>query len=241
MQALAETFNQELQGKRPEEVVAFFFTRFAGKTAMASSLGAEDQVLSEMIAAHAPSPKIFTLDTGRLPAQTYALLAEMQRRYPFDIDVYFPEAAAVEALVKAQGINGFYDGIDQRKACCRVRKIEPLRRALSGLEVWLTGLRREQSVTRDAMQLVEWDDTFGLIKVNPLIDWSESDVWDYLKTHDVPYNALHDRHYPSIGCAPCTRAVEPGGDVRSGRWWWENPEHKECGLHLKPKEATHAG
>ncbi|MFA6789686.1 MAG: phosphoadenylyl-sulfate reductase, partial [Arcobacteraceae bacterium] len=149
------------------------------------------------------------------------------------VDVYFPNAQDVEELYKNQGINGFYESIENRKACCHVRKIRPLQRALKGLEVWITGLRAAQSVTREAMQLVEYDESNRVIKLNPLLAWSEKEVWDFIKENKVPYNKLHDQGYPSIGCAPCTRAVKEGDDIRSGRWWWENPEHKECGLHKK--------
>ena len=151
----------------------------------------------------------------------------------YDLKVTPQRVAIVEELYKNQGINGFYESIENRKACCFVRKIRPLQRALKGLEVWITGLRASQSVTREQMQLVEYDESNKVIKLNPLLAWSEQDVWDFIKENKVPYNKLHDQGYPSIGCAPCTRAVKEGDDIRSGRWWWENPEHKECGLHKK--------
>jgi phosphoadenosine phosphosulfate reductase len=154
-------------------------------------------------------------------------------KYGIKVDVYFPEAKEVEELYKTQGINGFYESIENRKRCCFVRKIQPLQRALKGLEVWITGLRASQSVTREQMQLVEYDEANQVIKLNPLLAWSEQDVWNFIKENKVPYNKLHNQGYPSIGCAPCTRAVKEGEDIRSGRWWWENPEHKECGLHKK--------
>jgi phosphoadenosine phosphosulfate reductase len=177
--------------------------------------------------------KIFTLDTGRLPYETYSVMDNTNLKYGIKVDVYFPEAKEVEELYKTQGINGFYESIENRKRCCFVRKIQPLQRALKGLEVWITGLRASQSVTREQMQLVEYDEANGVIKLNPLLAWSEQNVWDFIKENKVPYNKLHDQGYPSIGCAPCTRAVKEGEDIRSGRWWWENPEHKECGLHKK--------
>lgn len=175
----------------------------------------------------------FRIDTGRLSEETYALMDQTNRKYGINVEVFCPDRKRLEELYKSQGINGFRESIENRKACCQVRKMEPLRRALSGLEVWITGLRRAQSPTRETMQLVEWDEANGLIKLNPLIEWSEEKVWDYIKTNKVPYNALHDQGYPSIGCAPCTRAISEGEDLRAGRWWWENPEHKECGLHIK--------
>jgi phosphoadenosine phosphosulfate reductase len=154
-------------------------------------------------------------------------------KYNIKVNVFFPNNENVEELYKSHGINGFYESIDNRKACCNIRKMEPLKRALKPLKVWITGLRASQSITRVDTPLVEWDESFQVIKVNPLISWSEEDVWKFIKENRVPYNKLHDQGYPSIGCAPCTRAVKAGEDIRSGRWWWENPEHKECGLHAK--------
>lgn len=199
--------------------------------AFANSFGAEDMVLTDLIARQVPSLRVFSLDTGRLPEETYALMQTVQQHYGLKVEVYFPEAAAVEAYVRAHGPNGFYDSIELRKRCCAVRKVEPLKRALAGRGAWITGLRRDQAQTRQELAFAEWDAAHGLHKYNPLFDWSEPDVWAYIRTHAVPYNALHDRHYPSIGCAPCTRAIAVGEDIRAGRWWWENPETKECGLH----------
>jgi phosphoadenosine phosphosulfate reductase len=198
----------------------------------ANSLGAEDMVLTDLISRHAPGIGIFVLDTGRLPEETLKLLADAKARYSqVSFKVYYPEAADVEAFVADHGINAFYESQDLRKGCCFVRKIKPLKRALANQKAWITGLRREQSVTRDEIAFSEWDEGNGLQKLNPLADWSEKDVWAYIRALDVPYNALHDQHYPSIGCAPCTRAISVGEDVRSGRWWWENPDNRECGLH----------
>lgn len=202
------------------------------KITFANSLGAEDMVLTDILRGHFPGIEVFVLDTGRLHDETYALLAQVQARYGQDIRVYYPEAKAVQDYVETQGINGFYHSVDARKRCCGVRKVEPLKRALSGKDAWITGLRRAQAVTRADLPAVEWDAGNGLHKINPLVDWSETDVWEYLRGFSVPYNALHDRHFPSIGCAPCTRAIALGEDVRAGRWWWENPESKECGLHV---------
>ncbi|MFO1310859.1 MAG: phosphoadenylyl-sulfate reductase [Burkholderiales bacterium] len=201
---------------------------------LASSFGAEDMVLVDLIARDALPIAIFTLDTGRLPEETHALIDRARRRYGLPVEVYAPEASRIEAFVREHGSNAFYDSVELRKACCAVRKTGPLARALAGKGAWITGLRREQSVTRADVPFEEHDAVHGLPKFNPLVEWSEGDVWTYLRSHGVPYNALHDRGYPSIGCAPCTRAVEPGEDIRAGRWWWENPEHKECGLHRRP-------
>ncbi|MFW5815070.1 MAG: phosphoadenylyl-sulfate reductase [Spirochaetota bacterium] len=199
---------------------------------LASSLGAEDQVLTHMIAsARLPVP-VFTLDTGRMFAESYDLMERTRQELGVVIRPYFPDAEAVERMVVDEGPNLFYRSVELRKRCCHVRKVEPLRRALAGRRAWITGLRRAQSVTRAELRTVEWDDQNSLYKINPLVDWSEEDVWAYIRAHDVPYNALHDRGFPSIGCAPCTRAVAPGDDPRSGRWWWEQPEHRECGLHV---------
>ncbi len=186
-------------------------------------------------------PRIFVLDTGRLPQETYDLLQQVRRHYNLDVEVYFPQAAAVEALVRRDGPNGFYEGLDQRRACCAVRKVEPLHRALDGADAWITGLRREQAPTRRELQPFELDaEHGGILKINPLLDWTFDQTRAYLRHHGVPVNALHDQGYPSLGCAPCTRPVQPGEDLRAGRWWWEAPEHKECGLHLKtpiPEES----
>jgi phosphoadenosine phosphosulfate reductase len=201
--------------------------------AFANSLGAEDMVLTDLIVKAGLPIEIFSLDTGRLPAETYDLMAAVDAHYGLKLKVYFPQAEAVETLVRNHGINPFYDSVTLRKACCHARKVEPLRRALAGKRAWITGLRAQQATTRSGLPVQEYDDGNGLEKFNPLADWSEREVWTYLKQHAVPYNALHDKFYPSIGCAPCTRAITPGEDVRAGRWWWETPESKECGLHVK--------
>ncbi len=226
-----DRFAAELAGAPAEAILTWAASHFAGRIALASSLGAEDQVLTDLIARYVPGLPVFTLDTGRLFPQTYDLIARTERRYRLRIQIYFPAAAAVEALVARDGIDGYRAGVEQRKACCQVRKVEPLRRALAGRAAWVCGLRREQSVTRGGLAPVEWDAANKMVKINPLADWSEEQVWEYIRANDVPYHPLHDQGYPSIGCACCTRAVAPGEDVRSGRWWWENPEHKECGLH----------
>ncbi len=197
-----------------------------------NSLGAEDMVLTDIIAQHQPDIEMFSLDTGRLPQQTCDLMQEVRKRYSVPLKIYFPDSARVDAYVTLNGVNGFYGSVENRKACCHIRKVEPLKHALAGKRAWITGMRRDQAVTRGSMEVSSFDADHGLQKFNPLLDWINAEVWEYLKQNDVPYNRLHDKFYPSIGCAPCTRAVTPGEDIRSGRWWWENPQNKECGLHV---------
>ncbi len=199
----------------------------------ANSLGAEDMVLTDLIVKAKLPIEIFSLDTGRLPLETYDLIAAVDKHYGLKLKIYFPQAEEVEAFVRNHGINGFYDSVTLRKACCHARKVEPLKRALAGKRAWITGLRAQQAATRTGLPLREYDEGNGLEKFNPLADWTEKEVWAYIKQNGVPYNALHEKFYPSIGCAPCTRAISPGEDIRAGRWWWENPESKECGLHVK--------
>jgi len=198
----------------------------------ASSLAAEDMVLTDLILKARLPIAIFSLETGRLHAETLSMIERVKQAYDYDIALYRPQPGAVERYVRDYGLNAFYDSVEMRKECCRIRKVEPLGRALAGKQAWITGQRRAQSTTRSELAVQEDDLGHGMQKFNPLADWSERDVWDYLRQNDVPYNALHDRGYPSIGCEPCTRAVQPGEDVRAGRWWWENPESKECGLHV---------
>lgn len=198
----------------------------------ANSLGAEDMLLTDLIWREQLPIDIFSLDTGRLPAETYALIATAEKHYGQRIQLIFPRPEDVEACVIRYGINGFYDSIEARKACCHARKVEPLQRVLAGKGAWVTGLRAAQSATRTSVAPIAPDEANGLVKVSPLADWSEEELWAYIHTHNVPYNALHDQGFPSIGCAPCTRAIEPGEDIRAGRWWWENPQTKECGLHM---------
>jgi phosphoadenosine phosphosulfate reductase len=229
---LIEKINKDLQNNTTQEVIEYFLKNFKN-VALSSSLAAEDQVLTDVILKQDKNATIFTLDTGRLHPETYNVMDETNFKYGVKIDVFFPNNEKVQELYQTQGVNGHYESIDNRKNCCGIRKIEPLKRALKGLDVWITGLRAAQSVTRVDMPLVEWDESFNVIKVNPLINWNEKDVWDYIKENRVPYNKLHDQGFPSIGCAPCTRAIKEGEDIRAGRWWWENPEHKECGLHKK--------
>ena len=201
--------------------------------AFANSLGAEDMVLTDLIVNENLDIEIFSLDTGRLPLETYDLIAEVKSHYGLALKLYYPRHELVEEYTRQNGINAFYESVELRKACCHARKVEPLQRALAGKKAWITGLRAQQSATREGLPTRTFDERNGLEKFNPLADWTEKEVWVYIKLNEVPYNALHDQFYPSIGCAPCTRAITPGEDIRSGRWWWENADTKECGLHLK--------
>lgn len=200
---------------------------------LANSYGAEDMVLTDMIVQEKLAIEIFSLDTGRLPAETYTLMGEVEEHYNIKPIVFFPKHEAVENYVRTKGINAFYESVELRKACCHMRKVEPLKRALDGKQAWVTGMRAEQATTRASLPTREFDEGNKLEKFNPLSDWTEQEVWVYIRLHEVPYNALHDQFYPSIGCAPCTRAVAIGEDIRAGRWWWEDPNSKECGLHVK--------
>ncbi len=216
-----------------DEVLRWALEAFHPRIVLAWS-GAEDVVVIDMLMRINPKARVFTLDTGRLNQETYDVMDAVKKKYGLRLEVMFPEHQAVETMVREQGMNLFYESIDNRKRCCGIRKVEPLNRILGELDGWITGLRRGQAVTRTQLKKVEIDEAHnGIVKVNPLADWSLDQVWAYIKKHGVPYNKLHDQHYPSIGCAPCTRAVKPGEDERAGRWWWERPEQKECGLHVK--------
>jgi len=204
-----------------------------GAVTFANSMGAEDMVLTDIILREQLPIEIFSLDTGRLPGETYDLIAEVESTYNTKLRLLFPRHDTVEAYVRDHGINAFYESIDLRKACCHMRKVEPLQRALQGKKAWVTGMRAQQSATRAELPVRQFDESNGLEKFNPLSDWTEQETWAYIRIHNVPYNKLHDQFYPSIGCAPCTRAVAVGEDVRAGRWWWEDPTSKECGLHVK--------
>lgn len=222
----------QLQGKSPQEILSWALDKFHPHVALASSFGAEDVVLIDMMARILPNACVFTLDTGRLPGETYDVMAAIAKKYPqLQLKTMFPQTDAVEEMVQERGINLFYDSVENRKLCCHVRKVEPLNRGLEGLQAWITGLRRDQTNNRSEMQVVELDTARDICKINPLIDWTNDLVWEYIRVNDVPYNALHDRNYPSIGCAPCTRAIAPGEDLRAGRWWWEQ-NNQECGLHV---------
>ena len=230
---MTEPLRAELEGKDAETVLRRAWETFGTSLVFATSLAAEDQVITDIIARNRWPIPFVTLDTGRLFPESYVLLAETERRYAIKIQVIFPDREAVEALVAEKGVNLFYESVENRKRCCQVRKVEPLKRALAPYAAWLCGIRREQSVTRAEVKVVENDAANGLVKVNPLAEWSEPQVWGYIAARQVPYNPLHDRGFSSIGCACCTRAIKRTEDVRSGRWWWEQPEHKECGLHVK--------
>lgn len=226
-----ESLNQQLEGKTAQEIIKFFDDNMGSDITFGTSLGAEDQVITEMIATMKAKTPIFTLDTGRLFPETYDLIDSTAQKFKISIKPYSPVNTEVEEMVVEHGMNLFYKSIDLRHTCCQTRKLNPLKRALEGRKAWFTGLRKSQSVTRIDMKIVEWDNNSGMLKINPLIDWSEEMVWDYIKSNGIPYNTLHDNGYPSIGCQPCTRAIVEGEDVRAGRWSWENPDTRECGLH----------
>lgn len=209
-------------------------SEFGRKAALSSSLSFEDQAITAMmVAADKANARVFTLDTGRQFPECYDLIDRTNMTYGIAIEVFFPDWRNVQKMVREHGINLFYDSVELRHLCCNVRKIEPLKRALEGTEVWITGVRRSQSVTRKDMRMVEFDGADSVIKLNPLVLWSEEEVKAYVKDNGVPYNKLHDKGFPSIGCQPCTRAVKDGEDIRAGRWWWEDPDHRECGLHVR--------
>ncbi len=217
-----------------EGILCWAFDKFSPKLALACSFQAEESVLIDMMhRMRGADFRIFTLDTGRLNQETYDCMDAIRQRYGVSVEVYFPDAEKVQNMVRSHGLNLFYNSVELRKLCCGIRKVEPLNRALRELNAWMTGLRREQAVTRSEVRKIELDKEHGqIVKINPLVDWSYDQVWYYIREHNVPYNRLHNQGYPSIGCAPCTRAVKPGEDLRAGRWWWENPDTKECGLHV---------
>ncbi len=230
---LAENSN-DFENLTTGDMVTWALERFGPRIALACSFQAEESVLIDlMYRVRGADFRVFTLDTVRLNQETYDCMDAIRERYGIQIEVFFPDSNGVEKMVRENGLNLFYNSVELRKLCCGVRKVEPLNRALKGLDAWMTGLRREQAVTRADVRRIELDEDHGnIIKINPLVDWSYGDVWDYIRRKSVPYNRLHKQGYPSIGCAPCTRAVKPGEDRRAGRWWWENPDAKECGLHL---------
>lgn len=226
---------KDFEDKSPEELLRWSMDQYGDKAGLASSFGMEDMVLIDMIAKLNGPLTIFTLDTGRLHEETYELMDKVRSKYGLEIKTYFPDRDKVENLVREKGFFSFRESVENRKECCYIRKVEPLNRALGELKAWITGLRRSQGVTRtDIPKVLEDADHPPLIKINPLAEWTEEQVMNYIIENNVPINILHKRNYPSIGCAPCTRAVEHGEDIRAGRWWWENPEHKECGLHNRP-------
>lgn len=225
----------ELESKPAHEILKWGFKKYGDKMVLGSSFGAEDVVLIDMMCnINRNLTRVFTLDTGRLNQETYNLIDKVRKKYDIKVDVYFPNASDVEEMVANKGMNLMYDSVENRKLCCNLRKIEPLKRALKQFDCWITGLRREQSTTRNKILKIEVDTlNNNITKLNPLADWTNDEIWKYIRKNKVPYNELHDRGYPSIGCEPCTRAIKEGEDPRAGRWWWENDTHKECGLHWK--------
>ncbi|MBW2314158.1 MAG: phosphoadenylyl-sulfate reductase [Deltaproteobacteria bacterium] len=218
----------------PEKILTWALKNFHPRLALSCSFGApEGLILLDMMHRIEPGSRVFVLDTGRIPQATYDLMDRVRDRYGKNLEVVFPRAESVEGMVLADGLNLFYESIEKRQLCCRVRKVEPLRRYLSGVDAWVSGLRRDQNVTRSDTAKVEIDLAHGgIVKINPLADWSSEDVWHYVRENNVPTNRLHEAGYPSVGCEPCSRAIEPGDDPRAGRWWWENAETKECGIHV---------
>jgi len=229
---ILEKEKEKLEKYSAERVLEWVVDRFSSGVVFASSMGVEDQILLDMISRLNLDIPIFTLDTGRLFNENYELITESEKRYGVKIQVYAPDGVALESMVNSYGVNLFYDGEEERRRCCSVRKIEPLQRALKPHSAWICGLRKDQSVTRKGLHVVDWDSVNSMEKINPLLNWSEDEVWAYIKENNVPYNKLHDKGFASIGCACCTRAIKPGDDIRAGRWWWEQPDKKECGLHL---------
>jgi phosphoadenosine phosphosulfate reductase len=227
---------EEMEDQSAMEVLKWAINAYAPKIALASSFGAEDVILIDMmVKINKEKAKIFTLDTGRLNQETYDVMDAIRKKYGIQIEVYFPEQRETEEMVKIKGMNLMYESVENRKLCCEIRKVHPLNRALSNLDGWITGLRREQAITRANIYKLEIDSSHGnIVKINPLADWTNEMIWDYIHKNNVPYNKLHDSGYPSIGCEPCTRAVHRGEDPRAGRWWWENAAQKECGLHWDP-------
>ncbi len=216
-----------------EEIIRFFNQEFGPLVCLSSSMGAEDQVLTDMVLKVNPAFRIFTLDTGRVFPETLDLIDKTREHYHTEIEVFFPDFNLVQQMVRENGVNLFYRNVENRKLCCRIRKIEPLKRALHGMKAWITGIRKDQTIDRFQTEVIEWDESNQMIKINPLYRWSDKMVWEYINTNKVPYNELHDKGFPSIGCQPCTRAISQGEDIRAGRWWWEDHGHKECGLHVK--------
>jgi len=222
-----------IKGKSPEEALRTLADNYPGKVVFSTSLGYEDQVISHFIFSNNLPIKVFTLDTGRLFNETYSVLNSTLERYKTPIKVMYPQTDKLEKLVTEKGPISFYESLDNRKECCFIRKVEPLKRALAGNEIWITGIRADQSDNRQSMDNVEWDEANKITKYHPILDWTLSDVKKYIFDHNIPYNALHDKGFVSIGCAPCTRAIKEGEDFRAGRWWWEQNDKKECGLHSK--------
>ena len=228
-----EALNAQNAEKSPEEIVKYAVEALGtARITLASSLSIEDQVLTDILLKTAPGARVFFIDTGRHFQKTYDLMEQTMNRYNFNFEVYAPDTGELEAAVAGYGPNFFYESVELRKKCCEIRKIGPLKRVLRTVDGWICGLRRDQSMTRQDIQIFEWDSNHSICKINPIAFWTEEQVWEYIKEHNVPYSNLYSKGFRSIGCEPCTRAVNPGEDIRSGRWWWEDPDKKECGLHL---------
>ncbi|TLU99315.1 phosphoadenylyl-sulfate reductase [Dyadobacter luticola] len=232
-ESIISSLNAAIEGKSEAESLAVLADLFPGEVVFSTSLGYEDQVISDLILKNNLNISIFTLDTGRLFAETYMTLQKTNNRYDTKIKVYYPQTAAAEQLVSTKGPLSFYESVENRKECCFIRKVEPLNRALKGAKIWVTGIRAEQSGNRHDMPQLEWDEAHQLVKFHPILKWRFEEVKQYVKSQGIPYNPLHDRGFVSIGCAPCTRAIQEGEDFRAGRWWWEDESKKECGLHAK--------
>jgi phosphoadenosine phosphosulfate reductase len=231
------TLDLEQKANRVRQLLAAA-VREHGRVVYANSLGSEAMVLTDIIATHLPEIEIFSIDTGRLPEQTHELLARLEERFGPRIRLVYPDAQALQSLTAVQGVNGFQRTVTARLSCCEVRKVEPFKRAIAGFNAWITGVRREQSAARAQGVPEEWDAQYGLYKLSPLLEWTEEQIWQYIRARRLPYNALHDRQYSSIGCAPCTRAIQPGEHHRAGRWWWEESASRECGLHPRVRHAA---
>lgn len=229
---IVKEIRELIEGLTSVELLEVLANRFSDSSVFSTSFGMEDQVISHQIFSNNLPVQVFTLDTGRLFPETYSVWNRTVEKYKKRIETYYPKTENVERLLSEKGPNSFYESVENRQECCGIRKVEPLKRALEGKKLWITGIRRDQSTNRNTMDWVEWDENHQLIKVHPLFYWTMEEVKDYIKQHNIPYNSLHDRGFPSIGCAPCTRAVPPGGDSRDGRWWWEDQSKKECGLHI---------
>ncbi|MEG6565383.1 phosphoadenylyl-sulfate reductase [Thermoanaerobacterium saccharolyticum] len=231
-----ELLNNEYKNKSPFEIIKYVYDKIgASRVVLASSLSIEDQLLTDILLKIDNKARIFFIDTGRHFQSTYDLMERTMRRYHFKYEVYAPESQDLEVLIREHGPNLFYQSVDLREKCCEIRKVKPLKRVLATVDGWICGLRREQSVTRENINIFEWDYIHSIYKINPIAFWTEDMVWEYIKKENIPYNSLYDKGFRSIGCQPCTRAVKPGEDVRSGRWWWEDSDKKECGLHIQNK------
>lgn len=229
---MIERIREDLKDLEPLQILQYINTEFGSRAVFSTSFGIEDQVITHLLSTIDAQISIFTLETGRLFPETYYVWNRTLERYQLPIKTYFPQTDSIEQLVAEKGPSSFYESVENRKECCFIRKIEPLKRAIKGYDIWITGIRSDQSANREDMDFIEWDESNGILKIHPLFQWSLNDVENFLKNNNVPYNPLHDKGFPSIGCQPCTRAILPGDDFRAGRWWWEDKSKKECGLHV---------